>query len=103
MSNVRPLREKSAPEPTSGPVFQWPSLLVFAGVGIALALIALDSFRRGAIVLSASVLLAAFLRLLLADNQAGWLAVRTKRTDVIVLLALGLGLAVLAFWVPAPS
>jgi hypothetical protein len=103
VSNVRPLREKSSPESPSGPVFQWPSLLVFAGVGIALALIALDSFRKGAIVLSASVLLAAFLRLLLADNQAGWLAVRTRRTDVIVLLVLGIGLAMLAFWVPAPS
>ncbi len=76
---------------------------MLAGVAIACLLIALDYFRRGSVVLSASILLAAFLRLLLPDEEAGMLAVRSKRIDAAILGALGLGLAVFTFWVPAPS
>jgi hypothetical protein len=82
---------------------QWPIMLVLAGVCVAMILIALDYFRRGSIVLSASVLLAAFLRLLLPESDAGMLAVRSRRIDVITLAVLGLGLTVFTFWVPPPS
>lgn len=82
---------------------QWPITVVLIGVAIACLLIALDYFRRGSVVLSASVLLAAFLRLLLPEEDAGWLAVRTRKVDVITLGVLGLALAVFTFWVPAPS
>jgi hypothetical protein len=68
-----------------------------------MVMIAMDYFRRGSIVLSASVLLAAFLRLLLPDEDAGMLVVRTRRVDVATLAALGIGLTVFTFWVPAPS
>jgi hypothetical protein len=53
--------------------------------------------------LSAFVTLAFFLRLLLPDADAGWLVVRSKRVDVIVLAALAIGLTVMSFWVPNPS
>jgi hypothetical protein len=82
---------------------QWPITLVLLGVAAAMGLIAADYFRRGCVVLSASVLLAAFLRLLLPEADAGMLAVRSRRIDVIILGTLGLGLSVFAFWVPAPS
>lgn len=82
---------------------EWPITLVLAGVAIAMILIASDSFRRGSVVLSASVLLAAFLRLLLPDEDAGMLAVRTKKVDVITLGLLGVGVTVFTFWVPPPS
>lgn len=82
---------------------QWPIAIVLTGVGIACLLIAFDYFRRGSVVLSASILLAAFLRLLLPEGEAGMLAVRSKRIDAAILGALGLGLAVFTFWVPAPS
>ncbi|MCF8526491.1 MAG: DUF3017 domain-containing protein [Candidatus Nanopelagicales bacterium] len=82
---------------------QWPITLVLAGVALAMILIALDSFRRGSVVLSASVLLAAFLRLLLPEGDAGLLAVRSKKIDVITLGLLGLGVTVFTFWVPPPS
>ena len=82
---------------------QWPLIIVLAGLAVACVMIAMDSFRRGCVVLSASVLLAAFLRLLLSDRDAGLLAVRSRRLDVIVLLVLGLGLGVFTFWVPPPS
>lgn len=93
MTNVTPLRRDRP----------WPLVLVLSGVAIALVLVALDAFRRGAVVLGASVLLAAFLRMLLPEDQAGWLAVRSRRIDVAVLGVLGLAITVAAFIVPAPS
>ena len=82
---------------------QWPITLVLIGVGIAMLLIAMDYFRRGSVVLSASVLLAAFLRLLLPDADAGMLVVRSRKVDVLTLAVLGVGLTIFTFWVPAPS
>lgn len=82
---------------------QWPITLVLTGVAIAMVMIALDYFRRGSIVLSASVLLAAFLRLLLPEADAGMLVVRSRKIDVLTLFVLGIGLTVFTFWVPAPS
>jgi hypothetical protein len=82
---------------------EWPITLVLIGVGIAMIMIALDYFRRGSIVLSASVLLAAFLRLLLPDSDAGMLVVRSRKVDVLTLAVLGVGLTIFTFWVPAPS
>ncbi len=97
--NVIPLRRSRLP----GWLRQWPIIIVLAGVAVAMILIALDSFRRGSVVLSASVLLAAFLRLLLPDADAGMLAVRSKKVDVLTLGLLGVGITVFTFWVPPPS
>jgi hypothetical protein len=66
-------------------------------------MIGTDHFRRGSIVLSASVMLAMFLRLLLPSSDVGMLAVRSRRTDVLVLAALAIGLTIFTFWVPAPN
>jgi hypothetical protein len=97
--NVVPLR----PAQRRSPWAQWPIIVVLAGVGVAMLLIGLDYFRRGSIVLSASVLVAAFLRIFLSDEDAGLLAVRSRRVDVVTLLVLGIGLTIFTFWVPAPS
>ena len=97
--NVISLRRRR----TSGLLREWPITIVLIGVAVAMVFIALDSFRRGSVVLSASVLLAAFLRLLLPDADAGMLAVRTKKIDVITLGALGIGVTIFTFWVPPPS
>jgi hypothetical protein len=93
--NVRDLR-------ASGWWRQWPIIVVLLGVAIALTLVSLDYFRRGSVVLAGSVLLAAFLRLLLPDREAGLLVVRSRRVDVIILGVLGSLLAIFAFWVPPP-
>ena len=81
---------------------QWPIIVVLVGVGVALLLVGLDYFRRGAVVLAGSVLLAAFLRLLLPEREAGLLVVRSRKVDVAILGVLGILLAVFAFWVPPP-
>lgn len=82
---------------------QWPITIVLLGVALSMGVIAFASFRRGCVVLAATILLAAFLRMFLSDRDAGWLAVRSKAVDVAVLLVMGLGLAILSFWVPAPN
>jgi hypothetical protein len=98
-ATVVPLR----PQARRNWLAEWPITLVLIGVAVAMIMIALDYFRRGSIVLSASVLLAAFLRLLLPDSDAGMLVVRSRKVDVLTLAVLGLGLTVFTFWVPAPS
>jgi len=82
---------------------QWPISLVLGLVAVSLVLIATDHFRRGSVLLAASVILAFFLRMLLPGSEAGFLAVRSRRVDVIVLGILGIGLGVFSLWVPAPS
>jgi hypothetical protein len=81
---------------------QWPIIVVLCGVAAALVLVGLDYFRRGSVVLAGSVLLAAFLRLLLPEREAGLLVVRSRKVDVLVLGVLGALLALFAFWVPPP-
>jgi hypothetical protein len=85
------------------PWMQWPTLLVLGVVAIGLLVIALGRFRAGAVVIAAGALLALFLRLLLEPSQAGWLVNRSRKVDVFCLGVLGVGLAILAFAVPAPS
>lgn len=82
---------------------QWPLTVVLIAVAGSLILIATDHFRRGSVGLAASIMLAFFLRLLLPESDAGLLAVRSKKVDLLVLGVLAIGLTVFAFWVPAPN
>lgn len=95
--NVRELR------PRRGPRFQWPSAIVLVGAAVSLAVVANNHFRRGSVLLAGFVWLAFFLRLLLSEDDAGWLASRGRRTDLVVLLVLAMGVSTLAFAVPPPS
>lgn len=82
---------------------QWPITLVLVIVAAAMVLVSTNHFRRGSVLLSAAVLLAMFLRLLLPKEDAGWLAVRSRVTDVATLGVLGVALTVLSLWVPEPN
>ena len=77
--------------------------LVVVGVLGSLVVVALGHFRRGSVLLAAVVVLAMFLRILLGEQEAGLLAVRSKIVDVVCLAVLGIGLGVLAFAVPPPA
>jgi hypothetical protein len=70
---------------------------------VGLVVVADGHFRRGTVILAFGVSLALFLRLLLSQDDAGLLAVRTKRVDVVVLTVLAVATSVLALWVPPPS
>jgi uncharacterized membrane protein len=60
---------------------QWPILTVAAIFSLALVLVAAGFWRRGALLIGIGVGVAAGLRLLLPDEQAGLLVVRSKRID----------------------
>ena len=82
---------------------QWPIAVVLAGVAVSLAVVALDRFRVGSLMLAASLVLAFLLRLVLTTKRAGMLAVRSKPVDLVVLGVLAAALVVFALWVPPPA
>ena len=61
---------------------QWPILSVAVIFALALVLVAAGFWRRGALLIGIGVGVAAGLRLLLPEDQAGLLVVRSKRLDV---------------------
>lgn len=81
-------------------VSEWPIGLVTAVLAAAALLVATNHFRRGTVLFAGGVLLAAGLRLLLSDDHAGLLRVRSKVLDVTTLVVLGLATGVLAIAVP---
>jgi hypothetical protein len=65
---------------------------VAVGLGAGLLLVLLGSLRSGGYVAAAALVLGAGLRLLLPQSRAGGLAVRSRLSDVVVLLGLGAAL-----------
>jgi hypothetical protein len=83
---------------------EWPFIVVATGITLGLVVVVvLDRFRRGTLLLAASVVLGAWLRALLPNERVGMLAVRGRLFDVVTLLVLGGALTVLALLVPSPS
>lgn len=82
---------------------QWPLLLVLAIIVTGLAVVADDHFRRGTVLIAMGVCVAAGLRAVVPDDQAGVMRVRSRVIDVLTLSALGLGSLVAALIVPPPS
>lgn len=62
---------------------QWPILVVALIFVAAFGLVVAGYWRRGALVMAIGVGVAAALRLALADERAGLLAVRTKAIDFV--------------------
>jgi len=75
-------------------------MLVFACVLVALTTAALDGFRIATVLIAATFVLASGLRLCLRD--VGVLAVRSRFTDIAVLLFFGLGVLILGLSIPEP-
>jgi hypothetical protein len=62
---------------------QWPILVVGLIFAVALALVGASFWRRGALLIGIGVGVAAALRLLLREERAGLLVVRSKGTDFV--------------------
>ncbi|HEX6921320.1 MAG TPA: DUF3017 domain-containing protein [Actinomycetes bacterium] len=98
----------AGPDPGLGPppirggwvARQWPLLLVLGGGATGLAVVALDHFRTGCLLLGCAVLFAALVRAVLPERRVGLLVVRSRVLDVAVLLTLAMGLIVLSVVVP---
>lgn len=80
----------------------WPSLGSLFILLIGLGFMTMGYFRFGLLVVAASAVTAWVLRFRLSDDAAGLLVVRNRRSDLIVLGILAIGLLILALWVPAP-
>jgi len=82
---------------------EWPLILVLTGVLAGLLVVVLlDRFRRGTVLMGASVIMGMWLRAFLPEDRAGLLRVRRKWIDVLTLGVLGAGLTILALIVPQP-
>jgi hypothetical protein len=85
----------------AGLLRQLPLLAVLVMVGIGLLLVTFDHWRRGLVVIGLSLIIAGLLRLILPVRRVGFLAVRSRPTDVLLMALAGLALAVTALTIPA--
>ncbi|MGC0422562.1 DUF3017 domain-containing protein [Embleya sp. AB8] len=83
-----------------GPLREWPAMVVFGCLIAALLTAALNGFRIAAILIAGTFLVAAILRLFVSD--VGVLAVRSRFTDVGMLLFFGAAVLFLGLSIPNP-
>ena len=76
---------------------QWPILTVAAIFVLALVLVAAGFWRRGALLIGIGVGVAAGLRLLLPEEQAGLLVVRSTRLDFATMAGVCAAVVYIAF------
>ena len=84
----------------AGIVRQLPLLAVLLAVGTGLLLVTFEHWRLGLVVVGLSLVGGALLRLLLPARQVGFLAVRSRAVDVVLLAGTGLTLTGVAMAVP---
>jgi hypothetical protein len=86
----------------AGLLRQLPLLVVLLVVGLGLLLVTFQHWRMGLVVIGVALVGAGLLRLLLPVRRAGFLAVRSRPLDVVLLAGTGLTLAVIARTIPSP-
>jgi hypothetical protein len=84
----------------AGLVRQLPLLAVLLTVGAGLLLVTVEHWRRGLVVIGLALVGAALLRLLLPVRRVGFLAVRSRPVDVVLLGGTGVALTVIALAIP---
>jgi Protein of unknown function (DUF3017) len=85
----------------AGVLRQLPLLAVLLVVGLGLLLVTFQYWRLGLVVIGLALVGAGVLRLLLPVRRAGFLAVRSRPVDVVLLAGTGLALAIIARTIPA--
>jgi multisubunit Na+/H+ antiporter MnhB subunit len=85
----------------AGLLRQLPLLVVLVVVGIGLLVVTVGHWRQGLAMIGLALVGAAVLRLFLPVRRVGFLAVRSRPTDVVLLAVAGLALAVTALTIPA--
>lgn len=84
----------------AGLVRQLPLLAVLVVVGIGLLLVTVEHWRKGLIVMGLALVGAALLRLFLPERGVGFLAVRSRPVDVVLMAAAGLALTIVSVAIP---
>jgi hypothetical protein len=85
----------------AGLVRQLPLLAVLLAVAVGLVMVTFEHWRRGLVVIGIALLVAAALRLLLPARRVGFLAVRSRPVDVVLMAGCGVALTVFALAIPA--
>jgi Protein of unknown function (DUF3017) len=80
-----------------------PAVIVFAVVVVGMVRVLTQHWREGAALLGGALLLAALLRVLLPSERAGLLAIRSRPVDVLIYLAFGGVLVLLALTIVKAS
>jgi hypothetical protein len=75
---------------------QWPILLVGVIFAAAFVLVGANFWRRGSLLIGIGVGVASVLRLLLSEERAGLLVVRTKGTDFMTTAMVGAAMIYIA-------
>lgn len=84
----------------AGLLRQLPLLAVLVMVGIGLIVVTLGHWRAGIVVVGLALIGAAVLRVLLPVRRVGFLAVRSRPVDVVLLAGTGLALTVIVLTIP---
>lgn len=85
----------------AGVLRQLPLAAVLVTVGVGLLLVATEHWRKGLVVMGLALVGAAVLRLLVPVRRVGFLAVRSRPVDVLLMAGTGVVLTVIALVVPA--
>jgi hypothetical protein len=85
----------------AGLLRQLPLLLVLGMVVTGLLFVGFGHWRQGLVVVGLAMVGAATLRLLLPVRSAGFLAVRSRPVDFVMMAGAGLALTVIALMIPA--
>jgi hypothetical protein len=80
----------------AGVLRQLPLAAVLVTVGVGLLLVATEHWRKGLVVMGLALIGAAALRLLVPVRRVGFLAVRSRPVDVLLMAGTGLVLTVIA-------
>jgi hypothetical protein len=86
----------------AGVIRQLPLLAVLVVVGVGLVVVAFDHWRKGVVIMGVALVGAALLRLLLPVRRVGFLAVRSRPVDVVLLAVTGLAVIVIVLTIPFP-
>jgi hypothetical protein len=84
----------------AGLLRQLPLLAVLVLVASGLLVVTVGHWRQGLALIGLALVGAAVLRLLLPVRQVGFLAVRSRPTDVVLMAGTGLALTVVALVLP---
>ncbi len=84
----------------AGLLRQLPLFAVLVAVAVGLGMVALEHWRRGLLVVGLALVGAGVLRLVLPVRTVGFLAVRSRAVDVVLMAGAGVAVAVLSVVVP---
>jgi hypothetical protein len=85
----------------AGLIRQLPLLAVLVVVALGLLEVTVGHWRRGLVVVGLALVGAALMRLLLPVRRLGFLAVRSRPVDVVLLAGAGIALTVVVLTIPS--